>query len=205
MVEHVIDNVTQKHLNFLDLGSGFIVTPSAGASVVSALRLYSANDAIPRDPASYKLEGGLADGSFTLISEGDLALPDGRNPGGDIPIDASLFSQEIVFDNSVTYTSYRLTFPTLKDAGAANSMQIAEVEFLGEIVAPPPLEGDINGNGTVDFPDFLILSANFGQSVDPGTNGDINGNGVVVFPDFLVLSANFGQSVAAIDAALAEL
>ena len=76
LVEHVIDDVTQKHLNFLDLGSGFIVTPSAGPSLVTGLRLYSANDAIPRDPASYKLEGGLADGSFTLIWEGDLSLPD---------------------------------------------------------------------------------------------------------------------------------
>ncbi len=65
--------------------------------------------------------------------------------------------------------------------------------------------GDIDDDGTVTFADFLILSANFGQTVDPGTNGDIDGDGTVAFPDFLVLSANFGQSVAAVDAALAEL
>src|SRR5690606_32467599 len=33
------------------------------------------------------------------------------------------------FLNVTPYSSYRLTFPTLKDSGGANSMQIAEVQF----------------------------------------------------------------------------
>jgi hypothetical protein len=40
------------------------------------------------------------------------------------------------FENSAAYSSYRLTFPTLKDAAAANSMQIAEVELLGVVPEP---------------------------------------------------------------------
>jgi hypothetical protein len=41
-----------------------------------------------------------------------------------------------MFDNTVPYISYRLTFPTLKGAGpgidpaTANSMQIGEIELL---------------------------------------------------------------------------
>lgn len=202
-VVHVIDDVTQKHLNFLDLGSGFIVTPSVGTTNVTGLRLYTANDAIPRDPASYILEGGSGD-SFTVISEGELSLPDERNAGGDIPIDTSLAHQEILFENDGVFESYRLTFPTVKDADAANSMQIAEVEFLG-VPAEAPSSGlaeDINGNGEVDFADFLILSGNFGQNVEAGTLGDIDGNGTVEFADFLALSSAFGQT-AAIDAVFA--
>lgn len=57
------------------------------------------------------------------------------------------------------------------------------------------LGGDIDGNGKVEFADFLILSGNFGNEVDPGTNGDIDGNGKVEFADFLVLSGNFGKSI----------
>lgn len=56
--------------------------------------------------------------------------------------------------------------------------------------------GDLNGDGSVGFPDFLILSANFGSETD-GTShatGDINCDGSVGFPDFLVLSANFGNT-----------
>jgi hypothetical protein len=161
MVDHVIDNITQKHLNFLDLNSGFVVTPSAGPSLVTGLRLYTANDAVERDPASYKLEGGLADGSFTVISEGELALPDARNAGGAIAIDSSLVNQEVLFENTAVYTSYRLTFPTLKDAAAANSMQIAEVEFLGEIVLADVttpgdelvrVDGEDDGDGSAGDP-----------------------------------------------------
>ena len=133
-MEHAIDDVSQKYLNFLDLGSGFIVTPQVGATVVTGMRFYTANDAVERDPASFVLEG--ADdpaGPFTLIAEGPLDLPSGRNGGGATALDpSSSFNQTVSFANDVAYTSYRVTFPTLKDADAANSMQIAEVELLGK-------------------------------------------------------------------------
>jgi hypothetical protein len=65
----------------------------------------------------------------------------------------------------------------------------------GDGGAVEPLPGDINGDGKVDFADFLILSANFGQTVDVGTGGDFSNDGTVNFADFLVLSANFGRTV----------
>jgi hypothetical protein len=141
-VENAINNTGQKYLNFLDLGSGFIVTPTLGAAqggtIVSGLRFYTANDVVPRDPASYLFEG--ADGSagpWEVISAGDLALPGGRNPGGMTPIGSLLNFQEVLFANTEAYLSYRVTFPTLKDAAAANSMQIAEVELLGTVFQAP--------------------------------------------------------------------
>ena len=57
-----------------------------------------------------------------------------------------------------------------------------------------PNNGDIDGNGTVEFADFLVLSANFGQAGD-AASGDTDCNGEVDFADFLALSANFGQTV----------
>ncbi len=133
-VENAINDIGQKYLNFLDLGSGLVVTPAAGESVVQGIRLYTANDAVERDPASYRLEGANG-GDFELIAEGGLALPDARNEGGDLALDpATSANQVVLFDNANAYTSYRLTFPTLKDAAAANSMQIAEIELL--VAAP---------------------------------------------------------------------
>ncbi len=66
---------------------------------------------------------------------------------------------------------------------------------LGPGLAADPLPGDLDGDGMVGFPDFLILSANFGM---PGgaADGDIDGDGTVGFPDFLTLSSNFGKSAA---------
>jgi hypothetical protein len=141
-VDHAIDNFGQKYLNFLDLGSGFIVTPTLGAAqggtIVTGLRFYTANDAVERDPASYLLEGADSSGGpWTVISGATLDLPNGRNPGGSIPIGSLLNFQEVLFANANAYLSYRVTFPTLKNAGDANSMQIGEVELLGEVLQAP--------------------------------------------------------------------
>ena len=64
-------------------------------------------------------------------------------------------------------------------------------------VCDPNSQGDLDGNGKVEFADFLILSGNFGNEVDDHTGGDIDCNGKVEFADFLVLSGNFGNDVAA--------
>ena len=71
------------------------------------------------------------------------------------------------------------------------------VEVLGSnaSVCNPNTMGDIDGSGDVAFPDFLILSTNFGQQVADHTAGDLNCSGDVAFADFLILSANFGQTV----------
>ena len=66
-----------------------------------------------------------------------------------------------------------------------------------QVAASRGTQGDLDGNGTVEFNDFLVLSSNFSQSVSTYEAGDIDCNTVVEFNDFLVLSTNFGQSVAA--------
>lgn len=76
-----------------------------------------------------------------------------------------------------------------------------EVASLWEAAQEPftpvtcsPNLGDIDGNGTVEFADFLVLSSNFGS---PGgsADGDADCSGDVAFADFLILSQNFGQAV----------
>lgn len=57
------------------------------------------------------------------------------------------------------------------------------------------LPGDTNGDGEVQFDDFVAFSSAFATEGD-WTMGDFNGNGVVDFPDFLELSANFGTVAA---------
>ena len=60
----------------------------------------------------------------------------------------------------------------------------------------PNTGGDLDGNGKVEFADFLVLSGNFGSEVDSHAQGDIDCNGKVEFADFLALSGNFGNDVA---------
>ena len=57
------------------------------------------------------------------------------------------------------------------------------------------LAGDADGNGKVEFADFLLLSTNFGKQDAVWADGDFDDNGNVEFADFLLLSTNFGKSL----------
>lgn len=66
------------------------------------------------------------------------------------------------------------------------------------------LPGDLDGDGTVAFADFLVLSTNFGSDSPAYSDGNINLSGGIDFADFLALSSNFGQSAGATAAAVPE-
>ena len=61
--------------------------------------------------------------------------------------------------------------------------------------AEPYLKGDTNLNDHVGFGDFTGLSANFGTGRE-WWEGNYRGSGVTSFPDFLLLSRNFGEAIA---------
>ncbi|RYD33931.1 MAG: hypothetical protein EOP86_12195 [Verrucomicrobiaceae bacterium] len=124
-------SVSTKYLNFGKLNTGFIVTPSSGAKVIRSMKLSTANDAVERDPASYEIYGtndeivsedhSAGDGeSWTLVASGTLELPAQRLT--EAPL--------VTFPNTTAYTSWRVVFPTVKNAGTANSMQLAELQFF---------------------------------------------------------------------------
>ena len=73
-------------------------------------------------------------------------------------------------------------------------------EILVEIGS---LAGDADGNGTVEFQDFVILANNFGQ-VGQYTDGDFDWDGMVDFPDFVILANNFAKSGGGTGAAVPE-
>src|SRR6266700_1641750 len=125
-VANAIDNQPTKYLNFDKENTGFTVTPSVGATLVTGLTLTSANDAPERDPASYLLEGSLDGISFFEIASNSVPL-----------FPARFFKQYFFFANSRAYKAYRLTFPDVANPTAANSMQISEVEFLGVVADLP--------------------------------------------------------------------
>jgi hypothetical protein len=119
-----------KYLNFGEEKSGLIITNSEGPVQLWKMRLTTANDSPERDPASFELYGtndpivspenspGTSE-AYTLIASGALSLPAARN-------DASTI---VSFDAPAAFASYKLIFPTVKNAAAANSMQIADVQL----------------------------------------------------------------------------
>jgi len=120
-----------KYLNFGEERSGLIITNSGGPVQVLNMGLTTANDSAERDPDSFELYGtndaiqsidnsnSMGGEVWTLISSGPLSLPAARNDTSTI----------VPIPSTASYTSYRLIFPTVKNATAANSMQIADIQF----------------------------------------------------------------------------
>lgn len=129
-----------KYLNFGETFSGFIVTPAVGPSILDTFQITTANDSPERDPVVWMVYGtndeivtlDNEDGrteNWTLICGGTLALPEERLTPGPV---------YIIANQAEPYTSYKTVFETVKDAGAANSMQIADIRFDGVLVPPEP-------------------------------------------------------------------
>jgi hypothetical protein len=172
-VTHAIDNDTAKYLNFgggttpFSGIAGFVVTPSSGRSVLSVMRIYTANDFPERDPADYLLEGSNDGGSsFTAIASGNLSLPNERNAAGSPPDPLTEPMQQVGFSNKFSYTTYRLTFSHVKNPAGANSCQIGEIELLGTSVN---LSIDVTPTYTNVYPGGAAQLTGNVSPVDPST------------------------------------
>ncbi|MBO4716032.1 MAG: hypothetical protein J5672_08025, partial [Verrucomicrobia bacterium] len=130
-------DVNTKYLNRDVNRPGFIVTPKAGKTVVKSMKFWTANDADDRDPKSWELYGTNeeikstdksygTDEEWTLIASGDVALPATRYAEGPL----------LAFDNSVSYASYKLIFPTLK---GTTLFQIADTLFYSDSEGTSPI------------------------------------------------------------------
>ena len=104
----------------------------------------------------------------------------------------------------VTPVGYRGASPQTELIGSwgifGDSTLHSFVVTRDSVSCDPTAGGDLDGDGTVGFTDFLIFSNNFGQSGLSGAShllGDLDCNGNVDFPDFLSFSAAFGTTVGA--------
>jgi hypothetical protein len=121
---------------------------------------------VDRDPINFRLYGTSAAASggvgsnisgLNLIASGDLALPAGRNAGGMAALNAAN-SASASFANSISYPTYVITFPSVKNPAGANSMQIAEVQLFNAAGAGLLAPGNsIVGGQIIPEPSTLLL------------------------------------------------
>jgi hypothetical protein len=147
-VTGVVDGTLVKWLNHGVNGGapflgpvGYITTPNAGNSIITAMRFVVASDVPGRDPVDYQLEGSNDGVNYATISSGALTLPDTRNENLADPIDLTdQVLQEVDFANSAGYYTYRVTFQNVKTNAApgVDSLQISEVQMLGSLTPLPP-------------------------------------------------------------------
>ena len=120
---------------------------------------------------SVELEAG-AEAEITLTVAGDLFTKP-----GDYPIRVTATSKT---DNTMT----------------------AEVTTTTTIEAqppppPPPTPWDVNGDGTVNIQDLVLVASELGQSGE-ALKGDVNGDGTVNILDLVLVSSHFGEDTNAV-------
>ena len=115
------NNPNTKYLNFDKQNAGVTVKLSQGR-VVKKFTITTANDAVERDPASYKLYGSNDGVNWVLLSEGPLSLSDSR----------FAVSGEIAVANTNAYIYYFIKFPSIKN-NSGNSVQVSEVTYYYDL------------------------------------------------------------------------
>ena len=122
-----------------------------------------------------------------------------RSEGGRAGVFSSILYNDVPVTPLITLDDD--TFRSHAGNGLFRTIDYSRQAFrLTEYLA---LAGDVDGDFSVTFPDFLILSTNFGGQGD-WTAGDFDGNGFIQFSDFLLLSENFAKTATQMAAAVPE-
>lgn len=131
------DNIRTKYFNKAaddagspGVGTGFVVKPHLGATLITGIQFCTANDAPERDPLSITIEGSNTDGAdkakakdFTLIYKGQAGLT--KDP------DRGFWGQAITFTNTESYKYYRVLVTQVRGGDSADAVQFAEVRLVG--------------------------------------------------------------------------
>ena len=128
-------------------------------------------------------------GQSTVLVDESLGL------SADVKLTSSATeSESTTTSTSYSYTTYASTSSTPSSDGSTVSE--GDVTLLSDYSGDSSgLVGDVNGDGVVDFNDYMILEANYGKTGATTADGDLNGDGVVNFTDYQILEENYGNTL----------
>lgn len=147
------------------------------------------------DGADELVPGGViddtaADGS--LHAHRYYTLEDGDGNSGTSPADGIyLLAMQLRMSGLDTSDPMNLVFGTPGSSVAAlDNAAIPWVEDNVDVLIPPVLPGDYNGDGVVDAADYTVWRDNLGSTDDLAADGD--GSGTIDEGDYLVWRGHFG-------------
>lgn len=177
------------------VGTGFIVTPAIGLSIVTAIQIATANDSPNRDPLTVSIEGTNATNNLNAGSVWSL-IADNVNLGISTDPGRQMFGPEVSFANSTAYRSYRIIVKSQR--GSDNGVQYSEMNLIGvrDSVPPQVVDGSFDMSGpavTVHFSEDVSESISADDlMVTNKTTGQVITSGIDVVWDRKTLSARWG-------------
>ena len=137
---------TTKYLNFGNgsstvssatkgVGTGFIVTPALGPSIVTGIQVATAGDTPNRDPLTVSIEGTNATTNLNAGASWTL-IADNVNLGINVDPARQMFGPVATFANSTAYRSYRVIVKSQR--GSETGVQYAEMNLVGVRDTEPP-------------------------------------------------------------------
>ena len=135
----------------------------------------------------------LPDGAFFVepVVAGNLVKLNAISLAGEVNGDGSLatLTYEVIAVKAST-----LTLSDVLLTNSAGETFVPQVENA-EITESQQLSGDVNGDGTVNIADLVLVASNLGQT---GQNAaDVNGDGVVNIADLALVAGELGTGAAA--------
>ena len=186
----------------------FLPSPVQSPAVGEQLTL-SINIADGENVAAYQATVQFDDSALRYISSaiGDF-LPAGAFPppvdasGNTVTLGAVSLAGESDGDgtlSTITFEVIAVKASTLKlsDVLLSDSSETASTPQMedGQIVEPPKLKEDVNGDGVVNILDLVRVASNLGKSGETGA--DVNGDGVVNILDLVRVAGALGDVAAA--------
>lgn len=165
------------------------ITVAPGDHVTADLSAYiRATDSIAgtSNSAQMKIEyynqyGGLF-GSTSYLGEDQLLIADGSTPNN------AWNARTLRGVAPAGAVEARLVLQFLQPNNQTGAVHIDSVSF-GVV---PPVAGDFDGNGIVDFNDYATWRSSFGSTTQ--LQADANNNGVVDATDYIIWRANLGAN-----------
>ena len=134
----------------------------------------------------------LPDGAFFVppISEGNLVKLNAASVAGESNGDGTLAT--LTFE-VITVKASTLTLSDVLLSNSTGETFTPQVENA-QITEPTKLTSDVNGDGTVNIADLVLVASNLGQT---GSNAaDVNSDGVVNIADLVLVAGALGTSAA---------
>ena len=203
-VEPIIDKDPGDLSDTVSLLPASVQSPNIGQQLKLSLKIANAEKV-----AGYQATVQFDDTALRFVSgtNGDF-LPAGaffvepKVEGNLVQLNAASLADEVSGDGilaTLTFEVITVTASTLRlsDVLLSNSAGetfVPQVENA-EITEPTKLKGDVNGDGTVNIADLVLVASNLGET---GQNAaDVNSDGQVNIADLVLVAGALGNSAAA--------